>query len=448
MKGSALVVTASFALGLTGACALFRPDRAALAASGLVSQTLCSAKFVSGLDPDRVYAETVRPMSGMRFIDWAIKYHVDPQRREVTTTVAGLCRSRAAYRDGLGCLLVHGAMPPASTIATSHAVVPAAPAIVGPSNDRIRAALDRIFARHDLGTSAVVVMHEGRIIAERYADGYDTSTPLRGWSVAKSILNALIGVLVRDGRLRIDQAAAVSAWSAPDDPRRAITMDHLLRMTSGLAIEETGSGFDPVSRMLLVEWDMAGFAEKARLEAEPGSRWRYTSGNTMILSRIIRDAVGGRAEDVVRFARRELLDPLGMSNVTIEFDATGTPSGSVYASARDWARFGQLYADDGVADGRRILPAGWVKYSTKPTLRSGYGAGFWLGGPAWRTDWHVPGDAFYASGHLHQKILIVPSRRLVIARFGVTHAPDDGFGYLAEEVLGALQESERDRASP
>lgn len=439
MKGSALFITGSLALGLAGVCAVFRPDRAALAASGLVSQTLCSAKFVSGLDPDRVYAETVRPMSGMRFIDWAIRYRVDPQRREVTTMVAGLARSRAVYRDGLGCLLVHGAMPPASTMATSRGAVPSLPAIVAPSNDRIRTALDRIFARHDLGTRAVVVMHEGRIIAERYADGYDAATPLRGWSVAKSMINALVGILVRDGRLRIDQGAAMPAWSAPGDPRRAITVDHLLRMTSGLAIEETGSGFDPVSRMLMVERDMAGFAQEARLEAQPGSRWRYTSGNTVILSRIVRDATGGQAEDVVRFARRELLDPLGMSSVTIEFDATGTPSGSVYASARDWARFGQLYADDGVAGGRRILPAGWVEYSTTPTLRSGYGAGFWLAGPAWRTDWHVPEDAFYASGHLHQKVLIVPSRRLVIARFGVTHAPDDGFGYLAEEVLGALQ---------
>jgi len=443
-----IVITVSFALVLTGTCIVVRPDRAALVASGFVSQTLCSAQFVSGLDPDAVYAETLRPMGGMRFIDWAIRYQVDPSRREVTTTLAGLFRSRSVYREGLGCLIVHGALPSVSSLPISP-VAPriVTPPIVAPSSERLKAAFDRIFARRDLGTKAIVVMHEGQVVAERYAAGYDADTPLRGWSVAKSVVSALIGILVREGRLRIDQPAPVPAWHDPQDPRRAITIDNLLRMTSGLAIEETLSGFDPVSRMLMVERDMAGFAERARLEAAPGSRWRYTSGNTLILCRIIRDSVGGKPEDVVRFARRELFDPLGMASVTLEFDAAGTPTDAVFATARDWALFGQLYLDDGVAGKRRILPTDWVAYSTTPTLGRGYGAGFWLGGPTWRPDWPMPSDAFYAAGHLHQKLLIVPSRRLVIARFGVTHASDDGFGYLAEEVLGALQESEQRNAA-
>ena len=237
--------------------------------------------------------------------------------------------------------------------------------------------------------------------------------------MAKSVVNALVGILVREGRLALDQPAPVPAWRGADDPRRTITADHLLRMTSGLALAETHSGFDPLSQMLYVERDMAGYAERARLEAPPGTRFAYTGGNTLILSRIIRDAVGGGAGDVLRFARHELFDPLDMDGVTFEVDATGTPVGSTYvlAPARDWARFGLLYLNQGVAKGRRILPESWAAYSSSRTLSTNYGAGFWL--PS-NPDW--PLDAFLASGMLGQNVVVVPSERLVIVRFGVTDA--------------------------
>lgn len=425
-------------LGLLALFVVFRPDRAIQAGSGLVSQTLCSAAFVSGVDPDEIYRETVRPIGAMSLLDPAIRYEVDSERREVRTAVAGFFRSRSVYRDRFGCALVDRSMP-AETGSTFRRRELEIPSVVEPRSVRIRRALDRIFARRDLGTKAVVVMHRGEIIAERYGPGYGPETPLRGWSVAKSITNALIAILVRDGRLNVHDPAPVTAWRS--DERRQISIDHLLRMTSGLALHESGSGFDPVSRMLMVETDKAGFAIGAPLEAPPGHQWRYSTGNTVILSRIIRDAVGGRGRDVADFSRRELFERVGMRNTTLELDVTGTPTGSVYASARDWARFGELYRNDGCVAGRRILPIGWVSYSTRPTLDTGYGAGFWLGGSTWRPDWSMPPDAFYASGHLHQKVLIVPSYELVIARFGVTHSADDGFGYLAVEVLRALDEA-------
>ena len=224
------------------------------------------------------------------------------------------------------------------------------------------------------------MLHDGRVVAERYAPGYGIDTPLLGWSMTKSVINALVGILVRQGRLSVAGPAPVPAWRDPSDPRHAITVEQLMRMTSGLALDETNTGFDPSSRMLSTEPDMAGFAESASLQAPPGTRYHYSSPSTLILSRIVRDAVGGRAEDVRRFAARELFAPLGMRGVTLEFDAAGTPVGSsyMYATARDWARFGLLYANDGVAGGRRILPEGWVGYSASPTpgSRDGYGAGF------------------------------------------------------------------------
>ncbi len=192
---------------------------------------------------------------------------------------------------------------------------------------------------------------------------------------------------------------------------------------------------------------MAGYAESIPLETAPGQAWNYHDGNYVILSHLIRNATGGRAADVMRFAHRELFDPLGMRNVVLEFDAAGTPKGSgeMLASARDWARFGQLYLDDGVAGGKRILPEGWVKYATSPTPHAwvGYGAGFWtnLGnsyGARYRVDHGWPHDAFLAKGTIGQYVIVVPSQRLVIVRLG--RSPNmppeaDGVSDLVRDVV-------------
>lgn len=450
-----LLTTTAIVVLVAAAWTAFRPDRAIRVATGFVSHTLCSSAFVSGLDPDQVYAEAVKPMPGMGAADWALHYTVDPTRREVSTTLAGAFASRAVYREGRGCTVAADergatALLPDRAPADGPGAAPLLPPIAGSSpvdsaGDRLRAALDHAFSEPDplskRWTKAVVVVQKGRVLAERYAPGYGVDTPLLGWSVTKSVTNALVGILVRQGRLSVEQGAPVPAWRDPADPRHAITIDDLLRMTSGLALDETHSGFDPVSQMLFREPDMAGFAEHALLEAKPGTRWKYTGGNSLILSRIIRDAVGGHPDDVLRFARRELFDPLGMRTTTLEFDATGTPIGSTYmfASARDWARFGMLFLDDGVANGRRILPEGWVRYSSSPTLRTHYAAGFWLGSREWRDGWGVPPDSFFASGMLGQRVFVAPSERLVIVRFGVTHGDEEGLGRLVADVIAALE---------
>ena len=164
---------------------------------------------------------------------------------------------------------------------------------------------------------------------------------------------------MREGKLEVAAPAPIAAWHNPGDPRAAITLDNLLRMTGGLAIAQTGSGFDPAARMLYSERDMAGFATRHPLIADPGTQMRYSDASTLIVSRIVRDAAGGTGAAVQGFARRELFDPLGMDDVVMEADATGTPVGStiILATARDWARFGVLYADDGVVAGRRIPAA-------------------------------------------------------------------------------------------
>lgn len=451
-------------LVLAGAAVLawrfYHPERALYVASGLVSHTLGSALFVSGLNPEQIYAEALRPRRGMGFLAWALRYQVDPVRREVATCILGRFQSRALYRDGLGCLLVHGAepadIPPEPYAAPPAPFEIAGPAVVEPSTPTLRAALDSGFVEPQhppyRWTKAVVVVYRGQVIGERYAPGYGVDTPVLGWSDTKSVVNALIGILVRDGKLAVDQPAPVPAWPE-GDPRHAITIDQLLRMTSGLALKETDTGFDPLTQMLYRERDMAGFAESAPLEAAPGTQWSYTGGNTLILSRIIRDAVGGSAADVLRFARRELFEPLGMRQVTLEFDATGTPIGStyMYAPAREWARFGLLYLNDGVAAGRRILPEGWVKYTITPTLDGGYGAGFWTNlvdgiMPGEDAPWGLEGaprDTFFARGFMGQIVAVVPSRELVVARFGISNAPGadiNGVARLVADVVAAVDQ--------
>ncbi|MCW7536809.1 beta-lactamase family protein [Aquabacterium sp. A7-Y] len=446
---------------LLGACASLQPGRAIHIATASTSHTLCSSTFVSGQDPDQAYLEEMRPEAGMSLLDWALRYRVDRQRREVHTSVAGLFESHAVFRDGLGCLTVHGDLPsePVGWAAEQPALQPGRDEFAGlapviAQDERIRAAIDAAFEEPGSGplrhTKAVVVMHRGRIIAERYAPGIKVDTPMLGHSMTKSVLHALIGILVRQGHLSAFDRAPVAPWRSPGDPRAEITIDQLLRMSSGLPWDEYAGGWDDATRMWHRERDMYGFAIQAAVEATPGTRWNYSNRGYMVLSGILRDATGGRSEDVLRFAHRELFGPLGMRHVTLEFDAEGTPLGTshLYASARDWARFGLLYLRDGVVGDRRILPEGWVSHAVSPTLDTGYGAGFWLNhvrtpnpmSGRWGMP-EAPADAFFARGYLGQFIVVVPSQELVVVRLGVTHQRGGdvaGVGQLVGKISAAI----------
>ncbi len=455
---SALIVTMVASL-----IAIYRPDRAIQVATASVSQLMCEQVFISGLNPQRVYDEEVQPKSALRPLLKRLRYEIIAHNREVVTSWAGHFSSVARYRNDYGCLAhVVGAQVKPSDVRDVLASSTPSFAQAGhttlavPSNSpALHVALDRAFAEPSKPpykhVRAIVVMHNGKIVAERYAPGVGPETPLLGYSVSKSVVNALVGILVREGKLRVTDRAPVAAWNKVDDPRQAITLDQLLRMTSGLELTEDGSGFDPVSRMLFLHHDdMATYAEKAALKARPGTTWEYTSGNTLIVSAIVRNAIGDTASEVQRFAQSKLFAPLGMRHVTMELDGAGTPVGStrMLASARDWARFGQLYLSDGVVDGKRILPEGWVRYSATPTLDSDYGAGFWVNaGDAedarWRVRNGMPKDTFFASGLYGQRIVIVPSKHLVIVRFGSTIDPPEydirGLERLTADVIAAEQ---------
>jgi CubicO group peptidase (beta-lactamase class C family) len=463
-----LLLTASFAfVGLALGAA--RARDVPRVATGFVADVLCSETFVSGLDPRRTFAETSDAMPGSGLITWAMDYQVDRARKDVTVTLFGLGRSHAVYREGLGCTLEHGdgvanVEPPPDDKQPAALPEIAGPSLVPPQSPALAAALDRAFAEPVQSpyrrTRAVIVMKDGRIIAERYADGVGIDTPLLGFSATKSVISALIGVLVRQGKLKLDGPAPVAAWQNPDDPRHGITVDQLLRHTAGLALGSSlqaslGSALEPVNRMKFAENDMAAFAESKPLETAPGAAWNYHDGNTIILAHLIQNAVGGNPSDALRFAHRELFAPLGMRHVTLQLDGAGTVEGSseMLASARDWARFGQLYLSDGVVGGKRLLPEGWVNYSVfaTPNAWVGIGAGFWTNhgdsfGANYRIEHGWPRDAFFAKGSMGQYVIVIPSERLVIVRLG--RSPNwppevDGVFQLVQDVIAATHDKGR-----
>lgn len=451
-----LAALSILALGAVLCVASMRRDML-LTATGSIGHSLCETVFVAHLDPARILREEQLPL--MRGIGWAIRYRVDPARREVRASVLGGFASRAVYRPGLGCLLVrgHGPVPEPAGFVPRPIAAAYPPGRVETDDPAIRQAIERAFAEpdpaHPRFTKAVVVLHDGKLIAERYAPGYGPDTPIWAHSVTKSVTSALIGILVRQGRLRPDRPAPLAAWRSPADPHHAITVDQLLRMDSGLPFDETDGPLNPMTHMLFLERDMAGYAARTPLVHPPGTAWGYSNLGYVLLGRIVRDAAGGSAVDAERFARRELFRPLGMSHTLIETDATGTPVGAshLYASARDLARFGQLYLDDGVADGRRILPAGWVDYSHSQTLDTGYGAGFWLNikhdtrVPVWNAPWgmpQLPKDMYYARGALGQYVVIVPSERLVVVRMGISNDYGTGIGEMVAAIIAALHRAQ------
>jgi CubicO group peptidase (beta-lactamase class C family) len=454
------------ALALTAARARDVPK----IATGFVANVVCTETFVSGLEPSRVFAETMSAMPGTGLIAWALDYRVDRVRKDVTVTLFGLGRSHAVYRgEGLGCYLDHGGVVADISVPAADAKAALLPdvagsSVVAPQTPQLALALDRAFAEPDASTPrhtrAMVVMKDGRVVAERYADGIGIDTPLLGFSATKSVMSALAGILVRKGALRLHAPVPIAAWQGAGDPRRAITLDHLIRHTAGLKLGSSlqaslASTLEPVNRMKFIEPDMAAYAESMPLATAPGTAWNYHDGNTVILGHVIRQASGGSASNMMRFARQELFDPLGMRHVTLEFDASGNAEGSsqMLASARDWARFGQLYLNDGIAGGKRILPEGWMKYSATPTPNAwvGQGAGFWtnLGdsfGASYRVEHGWPRDAFFAKGTIGQYVIIVPSERLVIVRLGRSPngPPDaDGVFELVRDVVAATGDKAR-----
>ncbi len=303
-------------------------------------------------------------------------------------------------------------------------------------------AIDGVFDEETVGdTRALVVMHGGRIVAERYAPGYDKDTRFLGWSLSKCVTGIMIGLLVSDGRLRLDETAPVPAWQRSGDPRGAITLRQLLQMRSGLRHSEKAEPIHhaDTAAMLFLDGrdDMAAYAEAQPLEAEPGRTFEYSTATTAILSDLAARALTKSSDAerrraiVSRFLHTRLLEPAGFNSMTAEFDRAGTMIGSsmIHANARDWARLGEFLRHYGSVRGAQVIPRRWIEFMRTPSPRNeGYGAQLWLNGPQPGGQPRLfPGtvgkDAFLCAGHLGQNVLSSPGQKLTVARLG--HTPDE-----------------------
>jgi CubicO group peptidase (beta-lactamase class C family) len=287
-------------------------------------------------------------------------------------------------------------------------------------------------------TRAVIVMRGGRIIAERYAPGYHENTRFVSWSMAKSVTGVMIGMLVSDGRLRLDEAAPIPTWQRPGDPRGDITLRQLLQMRSGLRHAEAISPpyrSDEVRMLFLDGRDgMARYAEDQPLQYEPGRKWVYSTATSVILAdlaaRVLAPAPDpeSRRLAVADYLRTRLFEPVGMRSMLPEFDSAGTLIGGslIHGTARDWARFGEFLRNRGAVAGAQLVPRQWIEFMTAPSLREAqYGAQIWLNRPPTTGRSSLfpergPRDLFACLGHLGQYVLVSPSQGLVVVRLGKT----------------------------
>ncbi len=441
--------------------------------SGSKAKILCSSVFLSGRDPAVVEAEDI----GFHPLFKIFKAKVDYEAKSVTCSLlgTGLFEAKAVYRDGIGSVLLNGGVseetvrnwPAPAVDAAIDEIDPEAvdwptgdrmilyPPFSGIDVARIRAAGDRLFTEPDpdhlLRTRALIIIHNCCLVYEKYGPGITKDTRLLSWSMVKGITNALVGILVGKGKLNLEDPAPVAAWAGADDPRRTITLDRLLRMSSGLEWFEAYADcpISDVNDMLFRKADMAAFAASKPQAAPADTVWNYSSGTGNLVQGIIRKAVGSD-EEYWNFPRRALFDKIGMRSAVWERDASGTFVGSsyLYATARDFARFGLLCLSDGVWLGERILPEGWMKYSTTPTPaapQGQYGALFWLnkgdpGKPETRPYPNLPEDTYFALGYQGQTIAVVPSKKLVVVRLGMTFDDDwGGMNVFLPEILAAIK---------
>lgn len=401
--------------------------------TGYGAKTLCSGIFVCGHNPTNIIkAELGSFPSNMG------SYSVDMKGSSVTASIFGLAKRKAVFRKGLGATLVVGMSEQelreeAITINLSqyiHQDTLCWPQenqlidITSKSIDKqqLGSALTEAFkdsnTQRPNGTRAIVVVYDGQMINERYAKGYSASTVQSGFSMAKSIMNALIGILVKQGKLDINSPAPVSQWK--NDKRKLITIANLMQMNSGLRWSEFPFGPSGFTNMLFKEKDMAEFAISAPSEYNPGIIFNYSSGSSAILSHIIHHTLGD--SNYYRFPYEQLFFKIGMFSAIMEVDPAGTFVGSNYtfATARDWARFGLLYLNDGIWNGERILPEGWINFTTKPSgaktnsSRGAYGASWWLNST--HTYPNVPADCFSCQGYGGQYVWVIPSKKLVVVR--------------------------------
>lgn len=413
--------------------------------NGLSAKLSCSGRYLSGFDQERLVGDVATYSEATRMVH----YHW-LESGGVSASLFGSGPAIAKYRPGLGCTLAVGddtaldtLTPPRHNRATAEW-----PAGSGgkPVNDTVQTLVEQVVTqdnRAGLDTRALLVVRDGKILGEAYGPGIDKDTALLGWSMGKSLTAIMLGRLEAMRAITVNEANLFPHWVA--DERNAITVENLLQMTSGLEFSEEYIPGDDSTRMLFSAHSASQVAIQSPLVHQPGSHFSYSSGTTNLLSRLVRERAGGHTQALLDFYQQEIATPLGLEHTTMELDASGNFVGSsyVYASARDWARFGHVLANEGVINGRQIVSSDWVLRATTPNQSENeprYGYQFWLNGGGEQLRWpSLPRSAYAMQGNRKQVVMVVPEHSLVIVRLGWSAADypiDRNFARLWQQALG------------
>ena len=410
---------------------------------GYMMKIICSEVFVADRDLDDVLNNDFH---GIDPLLSKVKIDIDDNDGSVTGNLYGLGKMTAYYRTGLGCAIAPGGRPESLSLQTSTPPFETVSLNLA-LDDNIQTAVEAFFknaAPNDNAvTRGVIVLKDGKIVGEGYGTGFDKTTLQQSWSMAKSVTQALIGIASSQGLITVSETDLFESWAG--DERKTISVNDLLHMNSGLHFTEIYN--DPkstVTEMLFKSSDMGERALSEPLEHTPGTHWSYSSGTSNILSKLLRERLEAAGEDYHSFAARALFHKIGIKSAVFETDADGTFVGSsfLYATARDWARLGQLYLNDGVWGNAPILPKGWVDYARRPAMETTpyYGAHWWLNQDQDKLP-DMSKDVYYMGGHDGQYVIVIPSKQAVIVRLGLLRPPasfDTDIYPLIKDIYDAL----------
>lgn len=415
--------------------------------SGYASKNMASNVFIADRDPVDV-ALNDHEMTLINLSDCT----VSENDRSTTATVYGLMPRTAVYKDGLGAVLTNDEFSkhnfnivPKRTILKDSLPFPFGnngvrdTILENVDYDKLTVAFTNAFKDPQQKTRSLLVVHKNEIIGEQYIRGFTKDTPILGWSMTKSVLATLYGILEYQGKMDMN-FRPFSKEIQMKSLKTNITINHLLRMQSGLAWDEDYFKISDVSRMLFLASDMTIAQRENEVIAPPTEIWNYSSGTTNLLSGILREQFNTHQE-YLDFPYKELIDKTGMNSMLLETDLVGNYVLSSYgwATTRDWAKFGLLYLNKGNWNGERIFSDTWVNYVSKPTQNSNgtYGAHFWLNAEGKYPD--ISKELYSVNGFQGQRIFIIPSKELVIVRTGLEEQTDEQFNTLLKEIIASIR---------
>lgn len=418
-------------------------------ATGYAAKKMCSCTFIAGRSQESIQE------NDLGFGPLALtSSRIDSENKSVTTTLFGLAPRTAVYRNDVGCVLLKGdddhnvslnvdrrnltdSLPWPRGYRMLQARTPGSF-----DRDKLQQALLHSFdlsRRMDsINTRAIVVVHKGQVVAEEYAEGFDPETEILGWSMTKSITSTMVGILVKNGLLSLDDTHLFPEWT---DERKNISLKDMLQMQSGLEFEEDYSTLSDATRMLYKSENVSEIPLKKPLEHEPGTHWNYSSGTTNLLSRLVKEKLGEEA--YLRLPYDSIFNPIGMTSAVMETDESGLYIGSsyCYATPRDWAKFGQLYLQHGNWYGHQVVDSSWVDFVRTPASDSEgiYGGQFWLNvnHAQWKD---VPESAYSCNGFQGQFVFIIPTHDLVVVRMGLAEPPVFDANKMLREILASFSE--------